>query len=105
MPPGFENLAAAQEAPPVVGTVAPSRSPSPVSMIGRRPGMRVGQAAGPGRKVDYEAVKAELAKNGFEHIALDGQVGSLHEQEVRVILGQYHVDQVRGFLFLFLPEP
>ena len=101
MPPGFENLAAAQEAPPVVGTVAPSRSPSPVSMIGRRPGMRVGQAAGPGRKVDYEAVKAELAKNGFEHIALDGQVGSLHEQEVRVILGQYHVDQVRGFLFLF----
>ncbi|KAI8989151.1 hypothetical protein BD414DRAFT_514827 [Trametes punicea] len=65
----------------------PSRSPSPVS---RRPG-QWGRNA---KKVDYDVVKAELAKNGFEHIAIDGHVGSVREDEVRKFVEGFEVDQI-----------
>ncbi|KAI0752705.1 hypothetical protein C8Q80DRAFT_1267213 [Daedaleopsis nitida] len=64
----------------------PSRSPSPVS---RRPGY--GRTA---KKVDYDVVKAVLAKNGFEHIAIDGYVGNIGEEEVRMFLAEFPVDQI-----------
>lgn len=64
----------------------PSRSPSPVS---RRP---FGKDA---KKVDYAAVKAALAQNGFEHIAIDGSVGNVGEEAVRMFLAEFPVDQVR----------
>ena len=94
LPPGFENLPAMPVAAPVV---ASSRSPSPVGAIGRRPGQRPAAA---GRQVDYEAVKAELARNGLEHIAIDGQVGGVQEQHVRAFLGQFQIDQVCGYSFV-----
>ncbi|KAI9056360.1 hypothetical protein FKP32DRAFT_1615880 [Trametes sanguinea] len=65
----------------------PSRSPSPVS---RRPG-QWGRNA---KKVDYDVVKAELAKNGFEHIAIDGHVASVREDEVRKFVEGFEVDQI-----------
>ncbi|KAI0772811.1 hypothetical protein BD413DRAFT_603709 [Trametes elegans] len=65
----------------------PSRSPSPVS---RRPG-QWGRNA---KKVDYDVVKAELAKNGLEHIAIDGHVGSVSEDDVRTFLEGFQVDQI-----------
>ncbi|KAI0649953.1 hypothetical protein C8Q79DRAFT_997924 [Trametes meyenii] len=65
----------------------PSRSPSPVS---RRPG-QWGRNA---KKVDYDAVKAELAKNGFEHIAIDGHVGSVREEDVRQFVEGFSIDQI-----------
>ncbi|KAI0325507.1 hypothetical protein GY45DRAFT_1287086 [Cubamyces sp. BRFM 1775] len=65
----------------------PSRSPSPVS---RRPG----QWGRNTKKVDYDVVKAELAKNGFEHIAIDGHVGSVREDEVRNFLEGFEIDQI-----------
>ncbi|KAH9927944.1 uncharacterized protein BXZ73DRAFT_102452 [Epithele typhae] len=83
-----------------VGTPAPapapvqmpqSRSPSPV---GRRPGQWGRAAAVTAKKGDYEAVKAALAKNGFEHIAIDGQVGGVDETDVRVYLMGFPVDQI-----------
>ncbi|CDO74599.1 hypothetical protein BN946_scf184586.g4 [Trametes cinnabarina] len=65
----------------------PSRSPSPVS---RRPG-HWGRNA---KKVDYDVVKAELAKNGFDHIAIDGHVASVREDEVRKFVEGFEVDQI-----------
>ena len=94
LPPSFQNpltVAPAAPAPP-----APSRSPSPVGQVGRRPGQRATAAA---KKVDYEAVKAELAKNGFEHIAIDGQVGGVQEMDIRVFLERFQIDQVCVFWF------
>ena len=67
----------------------PSRSPSPVS---RRP---FGKDA---KNVDYAAVKAALAQNGYEHIAIDGNVGNVDEDAVRAFLAEFPVDQVRGEL-------
>ena len=67
----------------------PSRSPSPVS---RRP---FGKDA---KNVDYAAVKAALAQNGYEHIAIDGNVGNVDEDAVRAFLAEFPVDQVRGGL-------
>ncbi|EIW53395.1 uncharacterized protein TRAVEDRAFT_154887 [Trametes versicolor FP-101664 SS1] len=65
----------------------PSRSPSPVS---RRPA-NWGRNA---KKVDYDVVKAELAKNGLEHIAIDGHVGSVREDDVRMFLEGFQIDQI-----------
>ncbi|KAI0356932.1 hypothetical protein OH77DRAFT_1495189 [Trametes cingulata] len=67
--------------------ILPSRSPSPVS---RRPG----QWSRSVKQVDYAVVKAELAKNGLEHIAIDGHVGSVREEDVRKFLEGFEVDQV-----------
>ncbi|KAI0634221.1 hypothetical protein C8Q77DRAFT_1055565 [Trametes polyzona] len=64
-----------------------SRSPSPVS---RRPG----HWARTTKKVDYDVVKAELAKNGHEHIAIDGHVGSVREEDVRNFLEGFQIDQI-----------
>ncbi|KAI0827421.1 hypothetical protein BC628DRAFT_1318587 [Trametes gibbosa] len=66
----------------------PSRSPSPVS---RRP-VHFGRNAK--RVVDYGVVKAELAKNGLEHIAIDGHVGSVREDDVRMFLEGFQIDQI-----------
>ncbi|KAH9854604.1 hypothetical protein C2E23DRAFT_817177 [Lenzites betulinus] len=65
----------------------PSRSPSPVS---RRP-VHFGR---PTKRVDYDVVKAELAKNGLEHIAIDGHVGSVREDDVRMFLEGFEIDQI-----------
>ncbi|KAI0372469.1 hypothetical protein BV20DRAFT_939690 [Pilatotrama ljubarskyi] len=67
--------------------ILPSRSPSPVS---RRPG----QWGRNVKKVDYDVVKAELAKNGLEHIAIDGHVASVREEDVRKFVEGFEVDQI-----------
>ena len=69
----------------------PSRSPSPVS---RRPQYGRGK-----KKIDYDVIKAELAKNGFDHIAIDGHVTSVEERDVEIFMVGFVVDKVRrGFL-------
>ena len=70
----------------------PSRSPSPVS---RRP--QFGRAK---KKIDYDVIKAELAKNGFDHIAIDGHVASVDERDVEIFMVGFQYDKVRrGFIF------
>ena len=72
---------------PSPGPFPSSRSPSPVS---RRP--QYGRAK---KNVDYDVIKAELAKNGFEHLAIDGHVGSVEEEDVEKFMAGFEVDKVR----------
>ncbi|KAM5545913.1 hypothetical protein V8D89_000039 [Ganoderma adspersum] len=64
----------------------PSRSPSPVS---RRPQYGRGK-----KKIDYDVIKAELAKNGFDHIAIDGHVTSVEERDVEIFMVGFVVDKI-----------
>ena len=74
-----------------------SRSPSPVA---RRPQFGRGK-----KNVDYDVIKAELAKNGFDHIAVDGHVGSVGEEDVERFMVGFKVDKVRRHCaLLFLCE-
>ena len=45
--------------------------------------------------MDYDVIKAELAKNGFEHLAIDGHVGSVEEEDVEKFMAGFEVDKVR----------
>ena len=47
------------------------------------------------KNVDYDVIKAELAKNGFEHLAIDGHVGSVEEEDVEKFMAGFEVDKVR----------
>lgn len=75
-----------------------SRSPSPIS---RRPG---GHGAGYGRdgkQREREGVLEELAKNGFDHVRIEGYGGLLGglvgDEDVRQFFDGFKVDKVRFF--------
>ncbi|KAI0943146.1 hypothetical protein AcV7_002374 [Taiwanofungus camphoratus] len=69
----------------------PSRSPSPIS---RRPG----QSSRDARQKEHEAVLEELARNGFEHVTIDGHGaqlgGAVREEDVRQFFDGFKVDKV-----------
>ncbi|OCH94594.1 hypothetical protein OBBRIDRAFT_769324 [Obba rivulosa] len=69
----------------------PSRSPSPIS---RRPG----QSAKNARQKEHEVIVEELAKNGFEHVTIEGHgaqlSGVLREDDVRRFFEGFKVDKV-----------
>ncbi|KAI0797390.1 hypothetical protein BC629DRAFT_1581681 [Irpex lacteus] len=74
------------------GSATPaSRSPSPVS---RRPGGFSRTA----RQREHEVVVAELAKNGFDYVTLEGHGGHLsgavREEDVRFFFKDFEVDKV-----------
>ena len=68
-----------------------SRSPSPVM---RRPG----QSSRNAYQKDHDVVLEELAKNGYEHVTLDGHGGQLssvvREEDVRLFFQGFKVDKV-----------
>ncbi|KAH9834957.1 uncharacterized protein C8Q71DRAFT_710714 [Rhodofomes roseus] len=70
---------------------SPSRSPSPVM---RRPG----QSSKNAYQKDHEIVLEALAKNGFEHVTLDGHGGQLgsavREEDVRQFFQGFRVDKI-----------
>ncbi len=79
------------------GSATPaSRSPSPVS---RRPGGFSRTA----RQREHEVVVAELAKNGFDYVTLEGHGGHLsgavREEDVRFFFKDFEVDKVRFSLW------
>ncbi|EJF61682.1 hypothetical protein DICSQDRAFT_85722 [Dichomitus squalens LYAD-421 SS1] len=85
LPPHMQFGLNGVETPPPM-PFPPSRSPSPVS---RRP--QYGRAK---KSVDYDVIKAELAKNGFDHIAIDGHVGSVDEEDVEKFMVGFKVDKI-----------
>ncbi|KAH9921791.1 uncharacterized protein B0H18DRAFT_537958 [Fomitopsis serialis] len=70
---------------------SPSRSPSPVM---RRPG----QSSRNAYQKDHEIVLEALAKNGYEHVTLDGHGGQLgsavREEDVRQFFQGFRVDKI-----------
>lgn len=72
-------------------SAGPSRSPSPIS---RRPG----QAGRSAKQREREAVLEELAKNGFDHVKLDGHgaqlSGAVREEDVHQFFDGFKVDKV-----------
>ncbi|KAL6309422.1 hypothetical protein BKA93DRAFT_723765 [Sparassis latifolia] len=69
-------------------TFAPSRSPSPIS--------RPGQSFRSARQKEHEAVVEQLAKNGFEHVTIDGHGAQLavRTDDVRQFFDGFKVDKV-----------
>ena len=59
---------------------------------------RPGQSSRNAYQKDHDAVLEELAKNGYEHVTLDGyggQLGSVvREEDVRVFFQGFEVDKV-----------
>ncbi|KZT22302.1 hypothetical protein NEOLEDRAFT_1181040 [Neolentinus lepideus HHB14362 ss-1] len=72
-------------------SAGPSRSPSPIS---RRPG-HAGRSA---RQRDREVVLEQLAKNGFDHVKLDGHgaqlSGAVREEDIQQFFEGFKVDKV-----------
>ncbi|OBZ76711.1 Histone-lysine N-methyltransferase, H3 lysine-4 specific [Grifola frondosa] len=69
----------------------PSRSPSPIA---RRPGQSLRNA----RLKEHEAVVEELAKNGFEHVTIEGHgaqlSGAIREEDVRQFFVGFKLDKI-----------
>jgi RNA recognition motif-containing protein len=76
-----------------------SRSPSPIS---RKPG----QASKNARQKEHEIVVGELAKNGMDHVRIDGGAqlgGAVREEDVKQFFDGFKVDKVSAlFLVCFL---
>ncbi|KAH9947798.1 hypothetical protein B0H21DRAFT_691297 [Amylocystis lapponica] len=69
----------------------PSRSPSPIS---RKPG----QSSRSAKQKEHEAIVEELARNGFEHVTIDGHGaqlgGAVREEDVQQFFDGFKVDRV-----------
>lgn len=86
--------------------MAMSRSPSPSPILRSGMGGTRGKAGKRESEKDHEDVIAELAKNGMDHVTIDGGVqlrgGSVREEDVRAFFDGFAVDKVRGCNLEFL---
>lgn len=74
------------------------RSPSPVSRSPSPVLRKPGQSSRNARQKEHEAVVEELARNGFEHVSIDGHgaqlSGAVREEDVRQFFDGFKVDKV-----------
>ena len=70
----------------------PSRSPSPIAR-------RRGGFSRSAKQREHEAIVEELAKNGFDHVTLEGHgsqlSGAVREEDVKKFFTSFEVDKVR----------